>query len=1198
MSVKISSLNTASTIDSGDDINIAGNNPLTFSDWGGGWFMQDGTYIRSLNQKSIWLGDGVLASNGGLSVGYGGALPTAGYAIIAGALLIGTTSTTNTAAGKIVNRLGGTSNPDLVLNGGAWSIASIGGEPALYLSSNIVAATGIPGATQTAKGGMGFEYSSATSPTDLVLGIFGTPTVASSVKFFNNTERMRITSAGNVGIGTTSPARKLTIQGDDDATMQLRLQGTASTTSYWELGRESLSSGQFRFIASRNGTIITPMAIGDVTGNVMINTTTDAGYKLDVNGTARVSGMFTINNGYTNYQYSGSNYYATGLGFSSNYNYSIYNTNYGREDLKIEQATGAATFSSILNAKAGSYINGVSNSDWGFSVENTGTTNANGLYVNIGASSTGIPFRVDKGGSSLFSIANSGAATFSSSVTATDAILSNIKPSINFTLSVNPAFSHSIVGENYSSGAAANNYMDFKVANAANTQQLALRLFGTGAATFSSSVTATNFIGAGTGLTGTASGLSIGGSAGSVGGIAASRIVYGGVGARQGVTQITDWNQSSFPNAAFLSSEGSIANAPTTDFTYGVQTSFHRSGPDYRTQFVTSLYGNNVYWLRQLRDTAGWSSWVQVIHSGNIGSQSVSYATTAGALTSMNISQFTNDSGYITSGALTAYLPLAGGTMTGSITSNSVISTSSNIISTGGYISAGGIILQNNYIQATVASGGFWNSNHDVRFYPSAGNIWNITGATLGGSSFALRFLDAYNAGSGAVKAQIFWSASNVGLFNDQNDWVIKANQGASYGGTLYGAWIATGSITASANSVISGAVNSAYGLSVTNTGTTNAAGLYVNLGASATGVPFRVDKNGSALFDLTNAGNATIKGALTISGSNLYINSSAADISSRYNNGTNNYGWLLSTGTGNFSLFDYNSEAVYMQINPSTFSSNFYYANFNINVSNTSGGSITFKAAAAANNWSISKNDTTGLSINKNGVSQLGISATGATTLIGSLSVTGDYISVGSKGLYSSTDIAYFRRNDVSNFCPWLIDGAKSGNDYKGTLYNVTNLPHMMFNATGGGLYYQTGGRWVIYYDYTANCLAIGGSGVDATYKLRVTGAIYATGAIVANSDGRNKENVEVVENALEKVTNLRGVTYTKKDEDSGRREMGVIAQEVEPHVPEVVHYSKGVDVYGVSYGNFAGLFIEAIKEQQVLINELKAEIEILKNK
>jgi hypothetical protein len=159
----------------------------------------------------------------------------------AGALLVGTTSTTNTASGKIVNRTTGSSNPDLALNGGAWSIASVGGEPALYLSSNIAAATGIPGATQTAKGGIGFEYVNAAAPTDIVLGIFGAPTVASSVRIFNNTERMRITSAGNVGIGTDNPSGKLHVDSGDivlNNTYSLYLNSSISDGN-WRVQRSS-----------------------------------------------------------------------------------------------------------------------------------------------------------------------------------------------------------------------------------------------------------------------------------------------------------------------------------------------------------------------------------------------------------------------------------------------------------------------------------------------------------------------------------------------------------------------------------------------------------------------------------------------------------------------------------------------------------------------------------------------------------------------------------------------------------------------------------------------------------------------------------------------------------------------------------------------------------------------------------------------
>ena len=68
-----------------------------------------------------------------------------------------------------------------------------------------------------------------------------------------------------------------------------------------------------------------------------------------------------------------------------------------------------------------------------------------------------------------------------------------------------------------------------------------------------------------------------------------------------------------------------------------------------RTQLAFT-YATDQAWFRR-RDSSGWQTWREFIHSGNIASQSVSYATTAGALTSMNISQFTNNSGYIAAGS-------------------------------------------------------------------------------------------------------------------------------------------------------------------------------------------------------------------------------------------------------------------------------------------------------------------------------------------------------------------------------------------------------------------------------------------------------------------------------------------------------------------------------------------------------------------
>lgn len=124
-----------------------------------------------------------------------------------------------------------------------------------------------------------------------------------------------------------------------------------------------------------------------------------------------------------------------------------------------------------------------------------------------------------------------------------------------------------------------------------------------------------------------------------------------------------------------------------------------------------------------------------------------------------------------------------------------------------------------------------------------------------------------------------------------------------------------------------------------------------------------------------------------------------------------------------------------------------------------------------------------------------------------------------------------------------------------------------------------------------TASVIFNGDVGIkqpSPSYALDVTGTIRATGDVIAYSDSRVKDNVESIENALEKVVALRGVSYTRKDTDDKSRKLGVIAQEVLPIIPEVVSKDQHGN-YSVSYGNMVGLLIEAIKEQQKQIDELK---------
>jgi len=89
----------------------------------------------------------------------------------------------------------------------------------------------------------------------------------------------------------------------------------------------------------------------------------------------------------------------------------------------------------------------------------------------------------------------------------------------------------------------------------------------------------------------------------------------------------------------------------------------------------------------------------------------------------------------------------------------------------------------------------------------------------------------------------------------------------------------------------------------------------------------------------------------------------------------------------------------------------------------------------------------------------------------------------------------------------------------------------------------------------------------------------------VVATSDMRLKNNVTTIDSAVEKVLKLRGVYFNHLQIE--KRNLGVIAQEIEEILPEVVHTDSD-GMKSVAYGNIVGLLIEAIKEQQEQINKL----------
>jgi hypothetical protein len=137
---------------------------------------------------------------------------------------------------------------------------------------------------------------------------------------------------------------------------------------------------------------------------------------------------------------------------------------------------------------------------------------------------------------------------------------------------------------------------------------------------------------------------------------------------------------------------------------------------------------------------------------------------------------------------------------------------------------------------------------------------------------------------------------------------------------------------------------------------------------------------------------------------------------------------------------------------------------------------------------------------------------------------------------------------------------------------------------------------RGYVYAD-TSNNIGFLTSGGGWRLRCDDSGNAIATGDVTAYSDRRVKENIHTIDNALDKVNNLRGVYYTRIDSEDKQRKVGVIAQETLEVLPEVV--GKDTDgMYNVAYGNITAVLIEAIKEQQTQIEELKQLVNKLINK
>ena len=222
-----------------------------------------------------------------------------------------------------------------------------------------------------------------------------------------------------------------------------------------------------------------------------------------------------------------------------------------------------------------------------------------------------------------------------------------------------------------------------------------------------------------------------------------------------------------------------------------------------------------------------------------------------------------------------------------------------------------------------------------------------------------------------------------------------------------------------------------------------------------------------------------------------------------------------------------------------------------------------------------------------------------------------------------------WYYHQSRSNFQNWLngagvsISTTGTGSDIKSDawlwnnrsgygLYNAANNTHWVStstsewtvrsNTTSTKIKFQTTGsqtRGYVYcdtasnfgfLDYAGNWLLKAPSG---TRNVELpAGSFTASGNITAYSDITLKDNIETIPDALEKVSQIRGVTYNRNDLEDAPRQTGVIAQEVEKVLPEVVSENED-GLKTVAYGNIVGLLIESIKELKAEVDALKTQIE-----
>ena len=188
--------------------------------------------------------------------------------------------------------------------------------------------------------------------------------------------------------------------------------------------------------------------------------------------------------------------------------------------------------------------------------------------------------------------------------------------------------------------------------------------------------------------------------------------------------------------------------------------------------------------------------------------------------------------------------------------------------------------------------------------------------------------------------------------------------------------------------------------------------------------------------------------------------------------------------------------------------------------------------------------------------------------------------------------------QSHVVNGTLHTVQTSGDSSEFAGVPQASRGLLHLRPNAGNKGYITFTedgvSDRWAIGFDNGASAFNFRQSSATGTSVANIN---FTTGVYTATSDIKLKKDIEKISYGLNDVMLLNPVSYRMKQDDS-KLWLGLIAQEVEPIIPEVVSVlDQEKDIKGIQYANLIPVLIKAIQELTTKVQELERRIEELEN-